>query len=75
MRTTSVHRQRGSSINAKLNVQFSYELAYGGNLSVNQNRGPLAGAVAGQFPGTYMNFFQVSFIWGGGGTTAASGMN
>jgi long-chain fatty acid transport protein len=47
-----------------LNVAFSYELAYGGDLPVNQNRGPLAGAVVGQFPGTYMNFFQVSFIWG-----------
>jgi long-chain fatty acid transport protein len=50
-----------------LNVAFSYELAYGGNLPVNQNRGPLAGSVVGQFPNTYMNFFQVSFIWGSGG--------
>jgi hypothetical protein len=33
----------------KLNVAFSYELTYGGDLSVNQNRGPLAGAVVGQF--------------------------
>lgn len=49
-----------------LNVAFSYELAYSGNLPVNQNRGPLAGAVIGEFPGTYMNFFQVSFIWGRG---------
>jgi len=48
----------------KLNVAFSYELAYGGDLPVNQNRGPLAGSVVGQFPSTYMNFFQVSFIWG-----------
>ena len=48
----------------KLNVQFSYELAYSGDLPVNQNRGPLAGAVVGQFPSSYLNFFQVSFIWG-----------
>jgi long-chain fatty acid transport protein len=47
-----------------LNVAFSYEMAYGGDLPVNQNRGPLAGAVVGQFPSTYINFFQVSFIWG-----------
>jgi len=47
-----------------LNVAFSYELAYGGDLPVNQNRGPLAGAVVGQFPSSYINFFQVSFIWG-----------
>lgn len=48
----------------KLNVAFSYELAYGGDLPVNQNRGPLAGSLVGQFPSTYINFFQVSFIWG-----------
>jgi long-chain fatty acid transport protein len=47
-----------------LNVAFSYELAYTGDMPVNQNRGPLAGAVAGSFPGTYLNFFQMSFIWG-----------
>ena len=47
-----------------LNVAFSYELAYGGDLPVNQNRGPLAVAVVGQFPGSYINFFQVSFIVG-----------
>jgi long-chain fatty acid transport protein len=54
----------------KLNVAFSYELAYGGNLPVNQDRGPLAGAVVGQFPTSYVNFFQVSFIWGSGSPTA-----
>ncbi|MBA5867486.1 MAG: hypothetical protein GDA67_12415 [Nitrospira sp. CR1.3] len=59
----------------KLNVAFSYELAYGGNLPVNQNRGPLAGSLVGQFPSTYVNFFQVSFIWGkgAGGTGSANG--
>jgi long-chain fatty acid transport protein len=45
------------------NVAFGYELAYGGNLPVNQNRGPLAGAVVGQFLDSYINFFQVSVIW------------
>jgi long-chain fatty acid transport protein len=48
----------------KLNVAFSYELAYEGDLPVNQNRGPMSGAVVGQFPRSYINFFQVSFIWG-----------
>jgi long-chain fatty acid transport protein len=58
--------------NPKLNVAFSYELAYGGDLPVNQNRGPLAGAVVGQFPSAYINFFQVSFIWGKGAGGAGS---
>lgn len=51
---------------SKLNVALSYELACSGDLPVNQNRGPLAGAVVGQYPGAYLNFFQVSFIWGSG---------
>ena len=57
----------------KLNVQFSYELTYGGDLPVNQNRGPLAGAVVGQYPSSYLNFFQVSFIWGSSGGRTANG--
>jgi long-chain fatty acid transport protein len=56
-----------------LNVAFSYELAYSGNMSVNQDRGPLGGAVVGQFPGAYINFFQVSLIWGAGGTRTMNG--
>lgn len=48
----------------KLNFAFSYELSYTGNLPVNQNRGPLAGSVVGQFPDAFINFFQVSVIWG-----------
>ncbi len=56
-----------------LNVGFSYELAYGGDLPVNQNRGPLAGALVGQFPNSYVNFFQVSFIWGSGDRNQGNG--
>jgi long-chain fatty acid transport protein len=52
--------------NPKLNVAFSYQLAYTGDMPVNQSRGPLAGTLVGSFPGSYLNFFQVSFIWGGG---------
>jgi long-chain fatty acid transport protein len=48
---------------SKINIAFSYELAYGGDLPVNQNRGPLSGAVVGQFPGSYINFFQVGLIY------------
>lgn len=52
--------------NPKLNVALSYELAYTGDMPVNQSRGPLAGTLVGSFPGTYMNFFQISFTWGSG---------
>jgi long-chain fatty acid transport protein len=51
----------------ELNVAFSYELAYTGNMPVNQNRGPLAGSVVGEFPGAHISFFQVSLIWGSPG--------
>ena len=57
----------------KLNVAFSYELAYGGDLPVNQNRGPLGGAVVGQFPASYANFFQVSFVCLSGERKPATG--
>ena len=57
-----------------LNVAFSYELAYGGDLPVNQNRG-LAGNVVGQYPSSYVNFFQVSLIWNTGGKGAATVTN
>ena len=58
----------------KLNIALSYTLAYTGDMPVAQNRGPLAGTVVGSFPGTYINFFQVSFIWGtgAGGTRPAN---
>lgn len=46
------------------NLAFSYELAYSGDLPVDQNRGPLAGRVVGEYPGSYLNFFAVSVIWG-----------
>ena len=58
---------------SKLNIAFSYELTYSGDLPVNQNRGPLAGAVVGQYPGAYVNFFQVSFIWGSGERKTGNG--
>ena len=57
-----------------LNVAFSYELAYGGDLPVNQNRG-LAGSVVGQYPSSYVNFFQISLIWNTGGKGTATVTN
>jgi long-chain fatty acid transport protein len=59
--------------NPKLNVALSYQLAYTGDMPVNQSRGPLAGTLVGSFPGTYLNFFQVSFIWGGSRAQTSSG--
>lgn len=55
----------------KLNVAFSYEPAYTGDMPVNQNCGPLAGSVVGSFPSRHFNCFQVSFSWGGGHAQAS----
>jgi long-chain fatty acid transport protein len=36
-------------MNEKVKLGFSYEISYSGDLSVSQNRGPLAGQVTGEF--------------------------
>ena len=36
-------------MNQNVKLGFSYELAYSGDISISQNRGPLAGQVTGQF--------------------------
>jgi long-chain fatty acid transport protein len=57
-----------------LNLGFSYELAWGGDMSVDQNRGPLAGRVAGEFKNTALHFFAVTVTWGEGAQMGPSGI-
>ena len=57
----------------KVKLGFSYELAYMGDLSVNQNRGPLAGQVTGEFKDTMMDFFAFTLNWGSQGVTFGPG--
>jgi long-chain fatty acid transport protein len=49
-----------------LNLGFSYELAWGGDMPVDQERGPLAGRVAGDFKNTALHFFGLTVTWGTG---------
>jgi long-chain fatty acid transport protein len=44
-------------------VNFAYELKYIGDLSVDNNRGPLAGRVAGSYNSAALNFFGATFHW------------
>ena len=44
-------------------VSFSYELKWAGDMPVDNNRGPLAGRVAGDYKNTALNFFAVTFHW------------
>ena len=57
----------------KIKLGFSYELAYVGDMSVSQNRGPLAGQVSGEFKNAMMNFFAFTFNWGSEGVTFGPG--
>ena len=55
------------SPNVKLG--FSYELLYGGDLPINNNRGPLAGHVTGEYKDVMMHFFAFTLNWGSQGVT------
>jgi long-chain fatty acid transport protein len=52
---------------------FSYELSYMGDLSISQNRGPLAGQVNGEFKDSMMHFFAFTLNWGSEGVTFGPG--
>lgn len=49
--------------NENLKFLLAYELMWSGNLKLYQNRGPLAGTVAGKFCNTANNFLNLSAIW------------
>jgi long-chain fatty acid transport protein len=46
-----------------LSLGAAYELAWGGTMSVDQNRGPLAGRVAGDYNNSSLNFFALNLSW------------
>jgi long-chain fatty acid transport protein len=52
---------------------FSYELSYSGDISVSQNRGPLAGQVSGEFPSVTTHFFAFTLNWGSQGVRMGPG--
>jgi long-chain fatty acid transport protein len=57
----------------KIKLGFSYELSYIGDMSVNINRGPLAGQVSGQFQNAMTHFFAFTLNWGSQGVTFGPG--
>ena len=56
-----------------LNLGFSYELAWAGDMPVDQNRGALSGRVAGDFKNTALHFFAVTMTWGEGAKMGPGG--
>jgi long-chain fatty acid transport protein len=51
-------------VSPNVKLGFSYELSYIGDMSVSQDRGPLAGQVTGEFKNAMMHFFAFTVNWG-----------
>ena len=47
-------------INADVTLGFAYELAYAGDMKVDQNRGPLAGRISGEYGDTILHYWTLS---------------
>lgn len=60
-------------MNQNIKLGFSYELAYIGDMSISNNRGPLAGQVTGEFKDTMMHFFAFTLNWGSQGVIFGPG--
>src|SRR4029077_4133910 len=60
-------------MNPKVKLGFSYELLTNVDLSIAQNRGPLAGQVTGAYKDAMMNFFAFTLNWGSQGVTFGPG--
>jgi long-chain fatty acid transport protein len=60
-------------MNPKVKLGFSYELLYSGDLSVSQDRGPLAGQVTGAYKDAMIHFFAFTLNWGSQGVTFGPG--
>ena len=60
-------------MNPNIKLGFSYEVAYSGDLSISQNRGPLAGQVTGDYKNAITHFFALTLNWGSQGVTFGPG--
>ena len=47
-------------VNADVTLGFAYELAYAGDMKVDQNRGPLAGRISGEYGDTMLHYWALS---------------
>ena len=51
------------AFNPNLTLGAAYEFIWSGDMSVNQERGPLAGRVSGDYRNTNMSFFALNLSW------------
>jgi len=50
-------------LSQKLDLGLAYEVAWGGTLSIDQNRGPLAGRLSGDYEDTSLRFLTANLKW------------
>jgi len=46
-----------------IDIAWAYEMLWAGDMDMDQNRGPLAGRIAGSYADTAMHFFNVNLTW------------
>ena len=51
------------AMSKQMDINFDYELAWGGTLPLDQTGGPLTGRLAGEYQDTSISFFVVNFRW------------
>lgn len=51
------------ALSPSVTIGADYEFIWGGDMSVNQYRGPLAGTVSGDYGSTNFNFIALNVIW------------
>jgi long-chain fatty acid transport protein len=51
------------ALTPRLSIGGAYEFVWIGDMSVDQERGPLAGRVAGEYKSSNMSVFALNVIW------------
>jgi len=50
-------------VRKNIDIGLAYEFLWGGDMSLDVNRGPLAGRVSGDYTDTYMHFINLALNW------------
>lgn len=53
----------GYAVRDRLTIHFAYEFFWAGSMAVDVERGPLAGRLAGEYPGARMSYANLNATW------------